>query len=136
MEVRIGNFIWAAIRIKVRCISLPSLHWSVRYGLSFSWVMDRLTCHLRAASIVLHEIMHANVLVSAQHGNRSISDIAIQVDDGSGDERYLEVYGPAMCKTLARTVPKRQNTKATFVRNGITSNGGFVRPRYLWLYDC
>lgn len=90
-------------------------------------------CHLRAASLVLHEIIHADVLVSAQNGNRRISDIEIKVDNGSGDGNYSDVYGAAMCKNLARTVPKHPNANISLARDGITTNGEFLHPRCLSL---
>lgn len=75
--------------------------------------------------------MHADALVSAQNGNRRIYDIEIKVENGSG--KYLGVYGAEKCKTLARTVPERRNAKISLIRDGITSNGEILHPKYLSL---
>ncbi|OJJ02242.1 hypothetical protein ASPVEDRAFT_83752 [Aspergillus versicolor CBS 583.65] len=83
------------------------------------WKPD-LRSYTNQASLVLHEIMHADALVSAQNGNRRIYDIEIKVENGSGE--YLGVYGAEKCKTLARTVPERRNAKISLIRDGITSN--------------
>lgn len=77
--------------------------------------------------------MHANALVSAQNGNRHISDIEIKVYNGSGNEEYSGVYGAALCKTLARTAPEHPNAKTALVRDGITSNGESLHPNHLSL---
>jgi hypothetical protein len=64
------------------------------------------------AYIMLHEMMHAMVMTSAQNYNRWIGDMAMQVHEYEQQKGNLyvrkpvvmNVYGPEACKILARTV--------------------------------